>query len=104
MTYNMMTCTGGDWTFSVLGACSMAWMSFALLVFLILIIRRQTDDGFLAGVGFNFIGALVGGLGGHIVLTTLFGSARWAMLGGFAGLIVGGFVIGMFLDSGGGYE
>ena len=104
MVYNMMTCTGGDWTFAVLGDCSMAWISFAVIVFLILISRRQAEDGFLAGTGYNFIGALVGGIGGSVIATTLLGSARWSMLAGIVGIIVGGFVVGMFFDTGGGYE
>ena len=103
MVYNMMTCTGGDWTFAVLGDCSMAWISFAVIVFLILISRRQAEDGFLAGTGYNFIGALVGGIGANVVITTLLGSARWSLLAGIVGVIVGGFVIGMF-GGGGGYE
>ena len=103
MVYNMMTCQGGDWTFAVLGGCSMAWIAFAFLVFVILIARRQADDGFLAGMGFSFIGAIVGGLGANVVLTTLFGSARWSLLGGLLGVIVGGFVLGMFFGDGG-YE
>ena len=102
MAYNMMTCTGGDWTFAIFGGCSMAWLGFSFIVFLILIARRQADDGFLAGMGFNFIGALVGGLGANVVLTTLFGSARWSLLGGLLGVIIGGFVFGMFFDTGGG--
>jgi len=101
MVYNMMTCQGGDWTMSVMGGCSMAWISFAVIVFLILISRRQAEDGFLAGTGYSFIGALVGGLGASIVLTTLLGSARWSLLGGLVGIIVGGFVIGMFVGDGG---
>ena len=104
MVYNMMTCSGGDWTFSVLGQCSFAWIAFAVILFLALILKRQCDDGILAGIGFNFIAALIGGLGVNVVITTLVGSARWSLLGGLIGLIVGGFVVGMFMDSNGGYE
>ena len=104
MVYNIMTCQGGDWTMSIMSGCSMAWLSFAVILFLVLIARRQADDGILAGTGFNFIGGLVGGLGANLVLTTLLGSAKWSLLGGLVGVIVGGFLLGMFLDSGGGYE
>ena len=99
-----MTCAGGDWSMSVLGGCSMAWFSFAIIVFLILIIRRQCDDGFLAGAGFSFIGALVGGLGANVILTSLTGSARWSIIGGLVGIVVGGLFLGMFFGDGGGYE
>ena len=103
MVYNMMTCEGGDWTFNVLGQCSFAWISLAFIVFAILILRRQCDDGFLAGTGFSFIGAIVGGIGANVVMTTLLGSARWSLIGGIIGLAVGGFLVGYFFGDGG-YE
>jgi hypothetical protein len=98
--YNIMSCHGPDWTMSVLGGCSMAWFSFAIIFFLCLIAKRQAEDGFLSGIGFNLIGAFVGGLGANIVLTTLFGSARWSLLGGLLGLIVGGMGIGLLTGGG----
>jgi len=103
MVYNLMTCTGGDWTFAIFGGCSMAWISFAIIVFAILITRRQADDGFLAGTGYNFIGALIGGIGANVIATTLLGSARWSLLAGIVGIIIGGFGIGM-ITGGGSYE
>ena len=107
MTYNIMTCSSsnGEWVMGqILGDCSMAWFSFIIILFLCLITRRQTQDGVLAGVGFNFIGALIGGLGTNLLLTTLLGSARWSLLGGLLGLVIGGFVIGMIFDTNEGGE
>ena len=106
LPYNIMTCTAknGSWSTSFLGDCSMVWFSFAIILFLILILRRQCQDGILAGTGFNFIGALVGGLGCNLLITTLFGSAKWSLLAGIAGIVVGGYFLGMFSgssDSGG---
>ena len=98
--YNMMTCVGGDWTFSVLGGCSLAWFSLAIIFFLALICRRQCEDGILTGTGFNIIGAFIGGLGVNVVLTTLTGSARWSLLGGLAGIAIGGFIVGMITGGG----
>ena len=103
MTYNMMTCTGGEWTFSVMGGCSMAWISLAFIVFAVLILRRQCEDGFLAGTSYNFIGVIVGGIGANVIITTLVGSARWSLVGGIMGLVVGGFIVGMLFGDGG-YE
>lgn len=97
----MMTCSGWSGA-AFLGGCSMAWLGFAIMVFLILILRRQCDDGILAGTGFNFIGAIIGGGGGYILLTTLTGDARWAILTGIVGVAIGGWVLGQFLDSSGG--
>ena len=100
MVWNLMTCSGPGWTMSVLGDCSLAWISFAIVLFLALIVRRQCLDGFLTGTGFNLIGAFVGGLGLNILLITLTGSARWSLLGGIAGMVIGGYVIGLFEGGG----
>jgi len=100
MVYNIMSCQG--WTgASFLGGCSMAWMGFAIMVFIVLILRRQCEDGILAGIGYNFIGSAVGGAVGYFILVTLTGEARWALLAGVAGVAIGGFLIGLFLDSSG---
>ena len=98
--YNMMTCENFD--SGLMGGCSMAWVGFTLILFLALILRRQTDDGFLSGTGYNVIGAFVGGLATFVIVTTLTGSARWALVAGVVGLAAGGFGIGLIADSGGG--
>lgn len=97
--YNMMTCQGLG--ISVLGDCSLAWASFAIVLFLALILRRQCEDGFLAGTGYNIFGAFAVGLGANILLTTLTGSARWSLLAGVLGIAAGGFLIGMAFDTSG---
>lgn len=99
----MMTCGGwGASGFSVLGQCSMAWFSLAIIFFLALVLRRQCTDGFLAGTGFNIIGAFVLGLGANVVVTSIFGSARWSLLAGLLGVVIGGYVIGLVYDQTGG--
>lgn len=97
MVYNMMTCEGFAPGF--LGGCSMAWFGLAIMVFVVLILRRQCDDGIFAGLGYNFFGAMVGGGVGYLLLTVLTGEARWALLAGVGGVAVGGFLLGQFLDS-----
>ena len=82
----------------------MAWISFVFVVFLTLILRRQTDDGFLSGTGFNVIGAFAFGIGANVLVTALLGDARWSLLAGIIGVAVGGFVVGMFFDMSGGGE
>lgn len=92
----MMSCSGQGWSMSILGDCSMAWISFAIVLFLVMIARRQCTDGILAGTGFNTIGAFVLGLGLNILTISIFGSARWGLLAGVLGVAIGGYVLGMF--------
>ena len=102
MTYNIMSCQGEGWTMSVLGDCSFAWFSFAIILFLCLICKRQAEDGFLSGTGFNVISAFILGIGANVLVTALIGDARWSLLAGIIGVAVGGFVVGMFFDMSGG--
>jgi len=100
--YNPMTCS--NLSISLLGDCSLAWFSFAIVLFLALILRRQCDDGLLSGTGFNIYGAFALGLGANLVATFLTGSARWSLIAGVIGIGVGGYVLGLFMDTGGGGE
>lgn len=94
-----MTCEGTNWVAGAfLGDCSMSWLTLVIVVFIALILRRQAEDGFLSGMGFNVVGALGVGLGLDILLVTLFGSPRWALLAGIAGVAIGGFLLGMIWD------
>ena len=104
MTYNIMSCQGEGWTMSVLGDCSFAWFSFAIILFLCLICKRQAEDGFLSGTGFNIYGAFALGLGLNILIITLVGSPRWSLLAGVGGILLGGFALGMIMDTSGGGE
>lgn len=96
-----MTC-GGWGIGEILGGCSMAWLSLAIIFFLALIARRQCSDGILAGTGFNLIGSIIGGLGSAILVITLTGEARWSLVAGLAGLAIGGYVVGLVYDQTGG--
>jgi hypothetical protein len=100
--YNLMTCNNLDLGF--LGSCSMAWFSLVIIVFIALFLRRQSNDGILAGTGFNVFGAFGLGIGANVILTAITGSARWSLLGGILGVVIGGYVIGFFLDTSGGEE
>ena len=100
--YNQMTCQGWENGTSFLGPCSMAWVGLVIVAFLIMVMRRQCDDGFLAGTGFNLIGAIAGGVGANVLLTMFVGSARWSMLAGILGVIIGGFVLGLVWGGGDG--
>ena len=100
-----MTCSApaNTWSTAILGGCSQAWLVLGFLFILLMILRRQTDDGILAGTSFNVIGAGVLGLGAAIVLITLFGQPKWEFLGGIIGMAAGGFGLGLLgFGSGGG--
>ncbi len=96
MVYNLMTCQGFV-NQGFLGDCSISWLILAVLVFVILIVRRQCDDGVLSGINFNFIGACAFGLGACLIVITFFGSPRWAILAGLIGIGIGGYVGGLIL-------
>ena len=104
MVYNMMQCSGWIGGMSFFGDCTMAWVSLVIIVFLAMVLRRQCEDGFLAGTGFNVFGAFGLGIGLNILLTALTGSARWSLLAGIVGVIAGGYVIGLVFDTTGGGE
>ena len=84
----------------VFGGCSMAWLTLVLIAFVAAVLRRQTDDGALQGTGFHFIGAMIAGLGGGLLLITLTGDFRFGLVAGLAGVGAGGFLLGRFLDGG----
>ena len=94
MDINKVICLGKEGF-----ACSLAWLVLVVIFFIAMIIRKQCDDGALAGVGYNVMGALIGGFGVAIILTIIFTSFKWALIGGIAGVLIGGFVAGRFFDS-----
>ena len=103
--FNLMTCSAPPhtWSTSLMGGCSQAWLVLGLLFLLVMILRRQTDDGIMAGVSYNVFGAGILGLGVAIVLATLFGQARWEFLG-LVGIAIGGFGLGLIGIGEGGSE
>ena len=100
--FNPMTCSGWENGTAFLGPCTLSWVSLVIIIFLVMILRRQCSDGILAGTGFNLYGAIALGIGGQILTTFMFGSARWSLLAGLVGVIVGGYVLGLIMDTGGG--
>jgi hypothetical protein len=105
MVYSLMSCTGwGPAGTAILGSCSLSWFSFVIVLFLAMILRRQCSDGILAGAGFNFVGALVAGLGVNFIITYFFGSPSWSLMAGLVAMIAGGFGVGLLAPSEGGGE
>jgi hypothetical protein len=71
------------------------------LAILVMVLRRQTEDGVMQGLPFNFIGAcIVGGLAA-VILVTLTGQPRWELVAGLGGIAFGGFGLGLIGLGGG---
>ena len=97
---NLMTGTGFD--VAMFGGYSMAWLAMVVLFFIIVFARRFLSD---AGVGFNTLGAWIGGFATYILVVTFSCSTKWSLVAGIAGFLLGAFVLGglLGLDDGGGY-
>lgn len=101
--YNILSCGGfetmvGGWVAG--GACLKARIGVVILFFLIAIIRRWGAEEI--GLDFSFLFALIGGLGGYLVLITIFGSLKVAFGFGFVIALVLGYGGGMFFGGEGG--
>jgi len=93
MAFNIMSCSGFDTGF--LGGCSKAWIGMVILFFVIAIARKWGGEE--VGVDFNFFIALAGGFIPYLVLITIFGSFKIALV---AGLVIGllcGYGAGQFI-------
>lgn len=101
--YNMMTMSGWGTGFQI--GWIMSWISLVIVFFIGFILKKQCDEGFLAGTNYNVIGALVVGLLADIALVTFTGSPAWGLLAGLGGIALGGFVVGMIapMESSGDY-
>lgn len=97
---NPMTC-GGLGT-NIFGGCSMVWISFVILFFIAAFARRYLGEE--AGVPFNFIGALVGGIGANVIVVVFTCSYKFGLAAGIGGMILLGIVFSSIFDglSGGG--
>ena len=98
--YNIMTCEGWLGDVGLVTGCSMAWLGTAVLFFIIVFVRKglETFD-----VEFNSLYAFVIGFVAYVVAITIGGAAKWGILAGILGMLIGGVGIGYFMpDSGGG--
>ena len=90
--HNMMTCQGMMST-DLITPCSMAWLGAALLFFIIVFTRKGLE---LANMDFNSLGAFAGAYILYFLIVTITGTAKWGLLGGIVGLLVGGLALGYF--------
>lgn len=105
--YNIISC-GGFGDGSALGSvaiaseeCMVARLAIVGLFFLIAIIRKWGAEEW--DIDFSFWWAQGLGIGAYFVLITLFGSLKWAFLGGIVGALIGGYLIGQLTGEGGEY-
>ena len=79
--------------------CSALWLLMTVVFFAAMIIRKQCDEGVLAGTPYNPISAIIGGIGMVALLTIIGVGMKWAFIAGLIGVIIGGFIIGRFWDT-----
>ena len=95
--HNILTCGGWEtaatgWVAA--GGCMGARIGLVILFFLLAIIRKWGGEEM--GVGFSFLFALVGGVVSYLVVVTLFGNFKIALLVGIVTGVVFGYGFGMF--------
>lgn len=95
--YNIMNCSGFDT--GVMGSCSLAWLVFGLLLFIVLISNRQLDN---FGLEYNMIGGFAGAIIPYLIIITLFGSFKWGLFIGLIGSLAGGIFGATFFGGTGG--
>lgn len=95
--YNIMTCEGWLGESGIITGCSMSWLGAALLFFIIIFTRKGVE---MAGMEFNSMGAFGVGFISYVLLVTITGAAKWGLLAGIVGMIVGGIVLAMFFGGG----
>jgi hypothetical protein len=91
--YNLMTMEGFGTGFQISWIAS--WIGLLVIVYLPFVLRKQCSDGILAGTNYNHIAALILGIIANVLIATFTGQPAWSLLGGIAGIALGGFGIGM---------
>jgi len=92
-----MTCN--NFSAGVLGGCSLAWLAFGLLLFVVLISNRQMDNlGLEYNMAFGFVGMILP----YLIIITFSGSIKYSLLFGLIGSAVGGILGAMFFGGTGG--
>lgn len=99
--YNILSCTGfreaGGFVASA--ACAKGRIGIVILFFIIAVMRRWGGEEI--GLDFSFIGSLVCGLGGYLILISLTGNIKIAFALGLLFAAVGGYGAGMIFGGGG---
>lgn len=94
--HNLMTCENFTPT-GFMGGCSIAWLAAVVIVFVIMIARKQIQENL--GYSFHLIGSIVGGFIPFLVIITIFGSPKWSLLAGILGALIGGLAAGTIWET-----
>jgi len=94
--HSLMTASGFDGLGS---AWIMAWIGLALLVLIFMIAKKWLGEEEILGISYNWLGSGLGLLL-YLIIVSLTGSAKWSILIGLIGMMVGGFGAGMLGGSG----
>lgn len=86
--HNMMSARGFDGGMS--GEFFMAWIGLAILVLIGMFAKKWLGEEEIVGIPYNWIGSLLGVVV-YILIVTVSGSAKIALVGGLIGAAVGGF-------------
>ena len=95
---NLMTCQGFPNATDILGGCSMAWIGFAIILFLNLIARKWLGEE--AGMEYNLWIGYVGGFLVYVALISILVPFKWSLVAGLIGMLIGGYAMGMIMPSG----
>lgn len=93
--YNIMSCGGFDTSF--FGGCGMSWLGLVILFFIVALTRKWIGEE--AGIEYNFWIGLSGAFLLDIIVVTITGSFKWALLAGIGGACLG-FLGGMMFSGG----
>ena len=97
MPYNIISCAGfasqGTGFLASL-SCIKARLGLVFLFFIIALIRKWGGEE--AGIGFSFLFSLLFGISSYLIIVTIFGSFKIAMLVGLALAVVGGYGAGIW--------
>lgn len=92
--YNLLSGAGFDKGF--FSNWSMCWLFIGLIFILCTILKKQAEDGFLEGMGFNYPACIGLGIGSAFIAATITGSPKWTLAIGIIGILAGGPGIGWF--------
>jgi len=98
MPYNLITCQGGTWAStagSYIGSsdCIKSKLGLVILFFIICMVRKWGGEEM--GLDYNFLFGLIFSIIPYLVVITIFGSFKIALVVGLLGGIVGGYFSGM---------
>ena len=93
--------TGNGFDTSLFGQYGQAWLVTVVLFFMVALTRKWVGEEM--NIPFSPLWGYVGAYLPYLVVITFTCSVKFSLLSGIVGYLVGGFFVGRFFDSGGGY-